>query len=89
MSIFNPGAYVATLFMILVSVLFSYFVDNFGQYNELYGSIGALIVLMIWLQINAIILLIGFELNTSIAVNKDLSIESELDVEDITHISPK
>lgn len=88
-SIFNPGAYVATLFMILVSVLFSYFIDNFGQYNELYGSIGALIVLMIWLQINAIILLIGFELNTSIAVNKDLSIESELDVDDITHISPK
>lgn len=79
MSIFNPGAYVATLFMILVSVLFSYFVDNFGQYNELYGSIGALIVLMIWLQINAILLLIGFELNTSIAVNKDLSIRTELE----------
>lgn len=77
MSIFNPGAYVATLFMILVSVLFSYFVDNFGKYNELYGSIGALIVLMIWLQINAIILLIGFELNTSIAVNKDLSTQDE------------
>ncbi len=81
-SIFNPGAYLATLSMILVSVLFSYFVNNFGRYNELYGSIGALIVLMVWLQINAIILLIGFELNTSIAVNKDLSAE-----EDSTHKS--
>ncbi len=76
-SIFNPGAYLATLVMFLISVLFSYFVDNFGKYNELYGSIGALIVLMIWLQINAVILLIGFELNTSIAVNKDLSVLPE------------
>ncbi len=77
-SIFNPGAYLSTLLMILVSVLFSYFVNNFGKYNELYGSIGALIALLVWLQINAVILLIGFELNTSIAVNKDLSLDEEL-----------
>lgn len=77
-SIFNPGAYLATLLIIVVSLLFSYFVNRFGQYNELYGSIGALIVVMLWLQFNAVILLIGFELNTSIAVNKDLSIEKDV-----------
>lgn len=68
----NPGSVVASSLSILSSIAFSYFVDNFGKYNELYGSIGALIVIMLWLQINAYILLIGFELNTSIAVNRDL-----------------
>lgn len=73
--IFNTGSYLATFASIGSSLLFSYFVNNFGRYNELYGSIGALIVLMIWLQINAFILLIGFEINASIAVNKDLLFE--------------
>jgi len=73
--VFNIGAYLATLLIIVISLLFSYFVNRFGQYNELYGSIGALIVVMLWLQFNAVILLIGFELNTSIAVNKNLIVE--------------
>jgi len=68
----NPGSILAATLSILSSIAFSYFIDNFGKYNELYGSIGALIVIMLWLQINAYILLIGFELNTSIAVNRDL-----------------
>jgi len=71
-SFWNPGAVLATLLSILSSLAFSYFVNNFGRYNELYGSIGALIVIMLWLQINAFILLVGFELNASIAVNRDL-----------------
>lgn len=70
--LFNTGAYLATSLSILSSVGFAYFVDNFGKYNEIYGSIGALIVLMVWIQINAFIILAGFELNASIAVNKDL-----------------
>jgi membrane protein len=69
---FNAGAIVATAGSILTSVGFSYFVNNFGRYNELYGSIGALIVILLWLQFNATILLIGFELNAAIAVNRDL-----------------
>ena len=69
---FNSGAYLATVLSILSSIAFSYFVNNFGRYNEIYGSIGALIVLMVWIQINAFIILTGFELNASIAVNKDL-----------------
>ena len=68
----NPGATMATIFAILASVGFSYFINNFGRYNEIYGSIGALIVILVWLQINAFILLAGFELNASIIVNRDL-----------------
>ncbi len=67
---FNPGATLATILSLLSSGAFAYFVNNFGQYNELYGSIGALIVLLIWIQINAFILIAGFELNASIAVNR-------------------
>ena len=70
----NPGASLATFFSILSSVGFSYFVNNFGRYNEIYGSIGALIVILLWFQINSFILLAGFELNASIAVNRDLKI---------------
>jgi len=71
----NPGAILATILSIITSVGFSYFVNNFGRYNELYGSIGALIVLMLWLQFNAFVILIGYELDASIAVNRDLLIE--------------
>lgn len=69
---FSPGATVASIFMILVSLAFAYFVNNFGSYNKVYGSIGALIVILVWIQINCTVLLIGYEINASIAVNKFL-----------------
>ena len=69
--IFTPGATVATVFSVLASLLFSYYVNRFNTYNQLYGSLGTIIILMLWVQINAIALLIGFELNASIAVNRD------------------
>lgn len=69
---FSPGATVATVITILVTLAFSVYVNNFGTYNKLYGSIGAVIVLMVWLQVVCTIILLGFELNASIAVNKDL-----------------
>jgi len=68
----SPGATVATLLCILTSVGFSFFVNEFGRYNQIYGSLGTLIVVMVWLNLNALILLIGFELNAAIAVNRDL-----------------
>ncbi|MEQ1747576.1 MAG: YihY/virulence factor BrkB family protein [Saprospiraceae bacterium] len=71
MSFFNPGSLLATFLSILVSVGFSFYVDNFGSYNKVYGSIGTLIALMIWIQLNCMILLIGFELNAGIAVLRD------------------
>jgi len=78
---FNPGALLATVLSIATSWGFSFYVDNFGSYNKLYGSIGTLIVLMIWIQLNCLILLIGFELNAGIAVLRDRRRESQVEVE--------
>jgi len=50
----------------LTSYLFGIYIENFSQYNELYGSIGALLILMFYLWLNANILLLGFELNASL-----------------------
>lgn len=74
-TMFSPGATLATILCLLSSILFSNYVNEFSTYNELYGSIGAIIVLMLWIQINSLILLIGFELNASIAVNRDIKLE--------------
>lgn len=69
---FNPGSMLATLLSIAISWGFSFYVDNFGSYNKVYGSIGTLIVIMVWMQLNCMILLIGFEVNAGIAVLRDL-----------------
>lgn len=74
---FSPGASLATILTILSSIVFSVYVEDFGSYNDLYLSFGTIIVIMLWIQINAFILLVGFELNTSIAVNRDLKIAKE------------
>ncbi len=74
---FSPGATLATILTILSSIIFSIYVEDFGAYNDLYLSFGTIIVIMLWIQINAFILLIGFELNASIAVNRDLKIAKE------------
>jgi membrane protein len=73
----SPGANLATIFSILTSVGFSYFVDNFGTQSRVYGSLGALIVMLVWMQMNCFILLAGFELNASIAVNRDLRLRKK------------
>lgn len=78
---FNPGAMLAMVLSILISYGFSFYVDNFGSYNKLYGSIGTLIVLMIWIQLNCMILLIGFELNAGIAILRDRRRENQVEVE--------
>lgn len=62
----SPGSILATVLVIATSLLFAYYVNNFGNYNKLYGSIGTLIVIMLWVYINALILLLGFDLNASI-----------------------
>ena len=76
-SFFSPGTTLASILTIIVSVGFSFFVNNFGTYNKIYGSISAIIVLMVWFQLLSTILLIGFELNASIAVQRDLRKERE------------
>lgn len=62
----NPGAILATFLMIVFAIGFSYWVNNFSNYNELYGSIGTVLILMILIYFNSLVLLIGFELNVSI-----------------------
>jgi membrane protein len=62
----SPGSILATALFIITSLGFSAYANNFGQWNKLYGSIGTLIVLMIWLYLNSLALLVGFELNVSI-----------------------
>jgi len=73
----NTGAILATILSIISSLLFSFFINNFGRYNEIYGSIGALLVLLLWIQINVFVVLVGFELNASIAVNKAAIISND------------
>jgi len=68
----SPGSTMATVFCLLTSVGFSYIIDHFGTQSRIYGSLGALIVILVWMQLNCFILLAGFELNASIAVNRDL-----------------
>jgi membrane protein len=62
----SPGTILATFLCIIASLGFSSFVNAFGRYNALYGSIGTIIVLMALVFINSLVLLIGFELNVSI-----------------------
>ena len=67
LSLFSPGTNVATITIVIFSFLLSYFFNRFGTYNKVYGSIGAIIVTMLWIKYLVLILLIGFELNASIA----------------------
>jgi len=73
----SPGSILATILFVLTSLGFSAYVNNWGQYNKLYGSIGTLMVILVWLYLNSIALLIGFELNMSIkaAVNSGQSLD--------------
>lgn len=68
----STGATVATLLSIVISLLFSYYVSNFSKLNVIFGSIGTIMLLMIWLNINSFILLVGYEINVSIHYNKHL-----------------
>ncbi len=81
-SFFSPGTNFATLAILIVSIGFSYIANNFSNYNRFYGSLGTIIMILLWIQINCMILLMGFELNTSIAVNRDLVNERESNKED-------
>ncbi|MEP7197215.1 MAG: YihY/virulence factor BrkB family protein [Saprospiraceae bacterium] len=69
---FSPGTIFATVTSIITSVLFAYFLDNFSTYHKVYGAISALIITLVWIRINVVIILLGFELNAGIIVNRDL-----------------
>lgn len=63
---FSPGAILATVLSLGATYGFSYYVESFDSYNKLYGSIGAIIVLMLIIYFNTLCVLVGFELNKSI-----------------------
>ncbi len=70
-SFVSVGSVIATGLSILVSFLFSFYIDNFAVYNKVYGSIGAMIGVMAWLFVISSVLLIGFEVNSTIDVAKN------------------
>jgi membrane protein len=71
----NPGSILAAALMLLLTALFSWWVSHFGNYNQLYGSIGTVLILMLLIYINSLILLIGFELKVSISSLKKIADE--------------
>lgn len=70
---FSVGSLLATLLSLAVSYGFSFYITNFGTYNKVYGSIGVLIALMVWIQLITVVLLVGYEVNASIhdAIRKE------------------
>ena len=77
----NPGSIVATSLMLITSGALSWWVANFSNYNQLYGSISTVLIIMILIFINSLILLIGFELNVSIYSLKSARADERLDAE--------
>jgi membrane protein len=59
----TPGSVFGTVVIALASLLFKYYVENFGSYNATYGTLGAVIILMLWLYIGGLVLLLGSEVN--------------------------
>jgi membrane protein len=70
-SFFSPGSFLAAIFCLAASFLFSAYISNFQLYNKVYGSIGALIALMIWIYMISVIILMGYTVNASIDVALD------------------
>lgn len=74
---FSIGALLTTLLFMLTTYLFGVYINKFAQYNELYGSIGALLIVMFYIWINSNLLLLGFELNISLQRLKEQNEEDE------------
>ncbi|MBN2601244.1 MAG: YihY/virulence factor BrkB family protein [Candidatus Marinimicrobia bacterium] len=68
---FSWGSAMTTLMIIISALVFSFYVNHFGQYNKLYGSIGTLMVVLLWLYLISISLIIGFEMNVATNINRN------------------
>jgi membrane protein len=80
---FSAGSTLATMLSVITTYGFMFYVNHFNSYNKLYGSIGTLLVVMFLIYINAMVMLIGFELNVSI----DRALEQENSTDEISHES--
>ena len=58
-----PGVLVALIGWMVVSAAFSFYVENFANYSVIYGALGTVIVLMMWLNLTAVVLIMGAEVN--------------------------
>ncbi len=70
----SAGSTLATILVVITTLGFNYYVDNFSRYNVLYGSLGTLMIVLIWIYVNSISVITGFELNVSIrnaGINRD------------------
>ncbi|MGM8212141.1 YihY/virulence factor BrkB family protein [Virgibacillus sp. W0430] len=65
-----PGAFIASSLWLIISFVFSFYVSNFGNYSATYGSMGGIIILMIWFYLTGLILMIGAEINVIYHRNK-------------------
>ena len=88
--IFSPGTILATILFVLGTVAFNTYISNFSRYNVLYGSIGTLIILLLWIWIVAILILAGNDLNSGIrqktdklSVSEDANRRREIVIEDL------
>ncbi|HLF45402.1 MAG TPA: YihY/virulence factor BrkB family protein, partial [Chitinophagaceae bacterium] len=85
----NPGSLLATFMMLAFTMLFTYWVVNFGNYNKLYGSIGTILILMLLIFFNSLVLLIGFELNVSITSLRKLADQRKISASEAVLSSEK
>ncbi len=69
-SFVSPGSVFATVLSVITTVVFFFLVNNFINYNKVYGSIGTLMAFMVWVWLNTMVILLGFELNVSILLGK-------------------
>ena len=88
--VFSPGTILATTLFVLSTVAFNTYISNFSRYNVLYGSIGTLIILLLWIWIVAILILAGNDLNSSIrrkngsqSATESANHRSEIIIEDL------
>jgi membrane protein len=79
----TPGGFIGVLLWVLASLIFRFYVSNFGSYDETYGSIGAVIVLLLYLYISSLTILFGAELNATLVRMKE-----EISGQQILHAEP-
>lgn len=72
-SFFSPGAVMTTILIMITTWVFGIYIENFSTYNQLYGSIGALLIFMLYIWLNSNVLLLGFELNATLMSLKNKS----------------
>lgn len=78
--VFSPGAILATTLFVLGTLAFNTYISNFSRYNVLYGSIGTLIILLLWIWVVAILILAGNDLNSGIRRGTDKKSNAENEI---------